>query len=264
MCPAAVERRIEAMLEIGSSLREARSQQGLDYGEVEAAILIRSRYLEAIENEQFELLPVGAYRRSFVREYAEFLGLDGEVYAAEYELRSRPREPEALPPAPRLRRLNWLESVPLTRSLVVIAAIAVLGIAVWLLGGSGNTPKRTQRLSQPARAPRTHQRPSPAPPVSTHSPSNPSEPTHPTLMLTAVRGSCWLLVRVGSSLGPTIYEHTLQPGQSVRFGLRKRLWLRLGAAWNLHAMIGSRDVSAALPASTGNLYATPTGLTPTA
>ena len=80
------------MLEIGSSLREARSQQGLGYGDVEAAILIRARYLEAIENERFELLPVGAYRRSFVREYAEFLGLDGEVYAAEYELRCGPTE----------------------------------------------------------------------------------------------------------------------------------------------------------------------------
>jgi hypothetical protein len=241
MCPATVERRIEAMLEIGSSLREARSQQGLDYGDVEAAILIRARYLEAIENERFQLLPVGAYRRSFVREYAEFLGLDGEVYAAEYELRSRPTEAEAL---------------------VVVAAIAVFGIAVWLLGGSGNTPNRTPRVSQPARAPRTYQRASPSPPISTRSPSNHAEAGHPALTLTAVRGSCWLLVRVGSSLGRTVYEHTLQPGQTVRFGLRTRLWLRLGAAWNLDAKIGRHDVSASLPASTGNLLATATGLTP--
>jgi hypothetical protein len=261
MCPATVERRIEAMLEIGSSLREARSQQGLGYGDVEAAILIRARYLEAIENERFELLPVGAYRRSFVREYAEFLGLDGEVYAAEYELRSGPTEADALP-APRRRGPYWLESVPLVGSVVVVAAIAVFGLAVWLLGGSGNTPNRTPRVSQPARAPRTYQRASPSPPVSTRSPSTHAEAAHPALTLTAVRGSCWLLVRVGSSLGRTVYEHTLQSGQTVRFGLRTPLWLRVGAAWNLDAKIGRHDVSASLPATTGNLFATATGLTP--
>ena len=45
------------MLEIGSSLREARGRQGLELAEVEAATLIRGRYLEALEHEQFELLP---------------------------------------------------------------------------------------------------------------------------------------------------------------------------------------------------------------
>src|SRR5437870_5023815 len=88
------------MFEIGSSLREARGRRGLDLAEVEAATLIRGRYLEALEHEQFELLPVGSYRRGFLREYAEFLGLDGDTYTDEYDLRFASQEPEPPSPAP--------------------------------------------------------------------------------------------------------------------------------------------------------------------
>jgi Helix-turn-helix domain len=56
------------MLEIGSSLREARERRGLELAKVEAATRIRARYLEALESERFELLPEGPYRRSFLRE----------------------------------------------------------------------------------------------------------------------------------------------------------------------------------------------------
>ena len=80
------------------------------------------------------------------------------------------------------------------------------------------------------------------------------------LTLVASRGSCWLLVRRGSSSGSVVYQHTLQPGQRVRFGLEHPLWIRTGAPWNLDAVIGGRSVSTELPASTGNLLASRTGI----
>lgn len=60
--------------------------------------MIRVRYLDALETERFELLPAGPYGRSFLREYAEFLGLDGDLFTAEYGLRFAAAEPE--PPSP--------------------------------------------------------------------------------------------------------------------------------------------------------------------
>jgi cytoskeletal protein RodZ len=75
------------VFEIGSSLREERHRRHLGLAEVESATHIRVRNLQAIEDEDFDMLPPGMYRRSFLREYAEFLGLDGDAYAAEYELR---------------------------------------------------------------------------------------------------------------------------------------------------------------------------------
>jgi hypothetical protein len=62
------------MFEIGRSLLESRTRQGLELEQIATATMIRLRYLEALEHEEFELLPVGSYRLSFLREYAEFLG----------------------------------------------------------------------------------------------------------------------------------------------------------------------------------------------
>ncbi len=248
------------MLEIGSSLREARGRRGLDLAEVEAATLIRGRYIEALEHEQFELLPLGSYRRSFLREYAEFLGLDGDTYTQEYDLRLASAEPEppSSAPPPGGRLAGVLGGLPSARTLAVLSAVALVGIAVWQLGGSGGT--HLVRATPPAG--RTHT-PAPTPalrPPSTAQASRRRPP--PLLTLTAAAGSCWLSVRIGSSAGRTIYERTLPRGQTVRFGLRKPLWIRLGAPWNLDARLGDRAVTLTLPAHTGDMLATRSGLRP--
>jgi cytoskeleton protein RodZ len=245
------------MLEIGESLREARSRRGLDFPEVETATLIRARYLEALEQERFELLPSGAYRRSFLREYAAFLGLDGELLVDEYQLRFEPLEPEPEPP-PR-RRPAWIEGLPSGRILAVAGVVAVFGIAVWQLGSTGGHPPATP-VAHAAAPPRHPRHASLTPPVqrAVHR-TTPKPPA--VLVLTATRGSCWLQVRISSSTGRSVYEQTLQPGQTVKFGLGKRLWIRLGAPWNLDATIGKHPVHS-LPTSTGDTLATASGFTP--
>ncbi len=69
---------------IGSVFREARNRRKIDLSEVEAATRIRVRYLRAIENEEWDVLPGGVYTRGFIRTYAAFLGLDGERLAEDY------------------------------------------------------------------------------------------------------------------------------------------------------------------------------------
>jgi len=71
-------------MDIGTTLREARNKRGLDLTDVEAATKIRVRYLRALENEEWDVLPGGAYTRSFIRTYAIHLGLDGERLADDY------------------------------------------------------------------------------------------------------------------------------------------------------------------------------------
>jgi Helix-turn-helix domain/Domain of unknown function (DUF4115) len=242
------------MLEIGSSLREARLKQGLTLADVEAATEIRGRYVQALEDERFEVLPAGAYRRSFLRTYATFLGLDPKVYAAEYELRLAPPEPEPRPP-PR-RRSSGAAIRPLSRALAILGAIVLVGVVVWRLGTTGST-------SPPAPPARVAQPPRPRAPATTTTPSrHPLTPPKPpaSLALTAARGPCWLQVRIGSSAGATVYEHTLQQGQTVRFGLRKPLWIRLGAPGNLDAAIGGRKLGPSFPTSTADVVVTATGL----
>jgi hypothetical protein len=82
----------------------------------------------------------------------------------------------------------------------------------------------------------------------------------PALTLQATRGDCWLAVRKGSRSGPVLYQGVLRAGQTARFGLRKTLWLRLGAPWNLDASIGRRSVTSDLPDQTGNAQASAHGI----
>ena len=75
------------MFEIGNSLREARLRQGLDFSEIEQATKIRGKYLRALEEEQFEVLPAQTYVKGFLRSYSDYLGLDGQLYVDEFNSR---------------------------------------------------------------------------------------------------------------------------------------------------------------------------------
>ena len=75
------------MFEIGNSLREARVRQALDFPEIEQATKIRGKYLRALEDENFEQLPGQTYVKGFLRTYADYLGLEGQLYVDEYNSR---------------------------------------------------------------------------------------------------------------------------------------------------------------------------------
>ena len=201
------------------------------------------------------MLPVGSYRLSFLREYAEFLGLDGDLYVAEYELQTAPAEPEPVPPQPRFVGLS--DTLSFTRIAVVVAAWAVVGVAVWQLGSGGS------HVAAPTTQPRPPTHRHPAAPTTRPAVTAPRSTSSATLTLSAARGNCWLSVRAGSAAGRVVYQQTLRQGQIVRFGLRKPLWVRLGAPWNLDASLGRSTLTSSLPSRTGDVIVTATGLRPT-
>ena len=87
------------MLEFGSSFRKARESKNVSLDEIAVETRISSRFLTAIENEQFELLPGGIFNRGFIRTYAERLGLDTEEAITAYEKLVQPIETEPAMPA---------------------------------------------------------------------------------------------------------------------------------------------------------------------
>src|SRR5437899_13057613 len=90
--PARPERRV---VEIGNALRSVRERRGLELREVERETRIRARYLAALEQERFDLLPARAYAKGFLRVYADFLGLDGRLIVDEFNTRfPETEEPE--------------------------------------------------------------------------------------------------------------------------------------------------------------------------
>ena len=90
------------MPEIGQTLRETRLRNRVDITEVEAGTKIRAKYLRALENEEWDLLPGPTFVKTFLRSYADYLGLDSRQLVEEYKQRfERPSTMELTPFAPR-------------------------------------------------------------------------------------------------------------------------------------------------------------------
>jgi cytoskeleton protein RodZ len=137
------------MPEIGATLREARMRARIDISEIEAETKIRAKYLRALENEEWGLLPGPAYVRSFLRTYAEALDLDAKLLLEEYKLRhERPSDHDLMPiGAPRRRgggrggrggggAMRSREPRRIPPGLIIGVIVLLLVGALYLLGRS--------------------------------------------------------------------------------------------------------------------------------
>src|ERR1700759_5536415 len=124
------------MPEIGATLREARMRARIDISELEAETKIRAKYLRALENEEWDLLPGPTYVKSFLRTYADALGLDGKLLIEEYKLRhERLSDVELQPIAPLGRRApKRRPRAPVPRGWLVAAVVLLLLAALWVIG----------------------------------------------------------------------------------------------------------------------------------
>src|SRR5947199_3452028 len=115
------------MPDIGTTLREARMRARIDISEIEAETKIRAKYLRALENEEWDLLPGPTYVKSFLREYADALGLDGRLHVDEYKRRhERPSDFELQPISPRTRREQQRRrTAPGARRDIAVAVVVV-------------------------------------------------------------------------------------------------------------------------------------------
>jgi helix-turn-helix protein len=136
-------------LQIGEVLKRARSRQKLDIQTVEERTKIRTKYLRALENEEWEILPGHPYAKGFLRTYAKCLGLDGDALVDEYRrtvessLGAGAPVQFAEPVLERRRqagapRRRWPARVA---ALAAVGAVAAVG-ALLVFGGSGDHQQR--------------------------------------------------------------------------------------------------------------------------
>ena len=128
------------MPEIGETLREARMRRRIDMAEVESATKIRAKYLRALESEEWELLPGPTFVKTFLRTYADYLGLDARNLVEEYRARyERPAAQELTPFGTNLggRRARPRRPIVAPWMLIVLGVLALLG-AFYLLGTWGD------------------------------------------------------------------------------------------------------------------------------
>jgi cytoskeletal protein RodZ len=207
------------MFEIGNSLREARVRRGIDFAQAELATKIRGKYLRALEDEQFDLLPAETYVKGFLRTYAEYLGLDGQLYVDEFNSRfvsgdeHEPRVRRSAARAPQ-RRHRRIETNVVLVALAVIAIPTVIVVAAWKASSGKPT---------------------------THAPTKTTEVTHktyaPLLLLTPLRGSTHVAARVVNARGNVAYDGTISKGDEPVAIRGRRLWVQIDSPENLRVEV---------------------------
>jgi cytoskeleton protein RodZ len=223
------------MFQIGDSLREARTRRGLSSADVQKGIRIRERYLTALEEERWDMLPGEAYTKGFLRTYAEFLGLNGQLYIDEFNSRLRAHEEEPLVPESLAPRRGPSGGVLRALVGVLVVGAAVAGLAAWRLGGSNHPAAHASAppipSAKPARA---------AKPTATAKPAVTANPV--SAVISAARGRSWLLVRAGGPNGTKLYEGVLEQGKTMTFPVKTQLWVRMGRPWVVDVHVGSRSL----------------------
>ncbi len=249
------------MFEIGGSLREARLKRDLTPADVQKAIRIRDRYLQALEEERWELLPGDAYVKGFLRTYADYLGLDGNLYVEEYNSRfAQPEEPQLVPER-FARSGTGFGGVGFLRPLIVVAVIVaiVAGLAAWQLSGSSGDKQGVPPPTTPTTTASHH---TTKPKKKTHKTHASTSALPSTAVVVASRGNSWLWVRSGSANGPTMYEGTLLQGKTLPVNLKGGpVWIRIGDPTSIDVRLGGR-LAHGLPTQVGNVLLTRRGIRP--
>jgi len=136
------------MFEIGPALREARERQQLSYSQVEEGTKIRSRYIRALEEEDFAVLPGPTYTKGFLRAYADYLGLDGHLFIDEFN--SRHHDPRVEPEREIYPRTKARQQHRHRReSSIVLIALAAIVLIAMLVFLAAKSPDNTAQLPLP-------------------------------------------------------------------------------------------------------------------
>jgi len=214
------------VFEIGNSLREARERQDLGYPEIELATKIRAKYIRALEEEDFTSIPGDAYIRGFLRSYADYLGLDGDVYVDEYATRFITSWRDELPPRPERRRIRR-RGRPFERRAILLAVVGVAGVTALVfvafrLPGATRDPGIGTKQGQ-------------------HRPAPPAR----RLVLRGVGSGTYVEVRRKSASGNVALQGTVGPGEADKLS-GENFYLLVRRPAGVHITLDGQTV--ALPA----------------
>ena len=226
------------MPEIGQTLRETRMRNRIDITEVEAGTKIRAKYLRALENEEWDLLPGPTFVKTFLRSYADYLGLDSRLLVEEYKQRfERPATMELTPFAPRAggrgpRRERRRRAFLGPALGVVLLLVLVLG-ALYALGSWGEEDSGGEREAN------TVETATPTPKPKAKKKKPPAAPTRVTLQIVPTGAVSVCLVDAnGRAL---IDNQVLAAGQRSRRYRSKRFRVSFGNG-NARVRAGNRTI----------------------
>lgn len=221
-------------MDIGTTLRGARQQQGLTMRELAEVTKIPAALLERIERNDFNRVPGGLFTRAYLREYARQVGLDAETIVREYRAQVEPTQPHSKfePPPHRLG-----DNEAHGRLWIVGAAALILAYVFYpSLQRPNATPARVLLAAAPA-------------PTITESidRTDPAEapPSRRVRLELEPHGPCWI---AASTDGNRVVYRLMQPGERQAVEAREEIVLRVGDAGALDYRInGATGVTLGLP-----------------
>jgi cytoskeleton protein RodZ len=237
------------MFEIGPALREARERKGLSFPQVEEGTKIRARYIRALEEEAFGILPGATYTKGFLRAYADYLGLDGHLFIDEFNSRfhdPRGEEDRAIYSKPNSRpRVRKRRDTNIV--LIVLAAIVAVASMVFL-GFSSNPPSVPLPPASTATTGGSTSTPTSSGGSSTTIKHHQTSARYP-IVLSATGGSSWLTVHLGSASGPAatsttgsdLSQYLIAQGQSVTISAKGPVAISLGAPGSVTITIAGHN-----------------------
>jgi cytoskeleton protein RodZ len=232
------------MPEIGETLREARMRRRIDMTEVEAATKIRAKYLRALENEEWDLLPGPTFVKTFLRTYAEFLDLDPRLLVEEYRQRYERPSTQDLTPfgagrgTQRRRRRQRRSIGPF---LVVLGGVLVVLAIFYLIGLGGDSPD-DETPNRVAGTPTATATATATPAKKSSSKKKKPAPTRVTLRLTATSR---VYACVEDATGKAVVNRqTLEPGKSTKTFRSRRFRVNLGSG-AVRMTVGGKSYKAA-------------------
>jgi len=220
------------MPDIGETLREARMRRRIDMAEVESATKIRAKYLRALENEEWSLLPGTTFVKTFLRTYADYLELDSRSLVEEYKRRyERPATGELAPfgglggprSRPQRHRRRRRSRASFGPAAVVIIGVILLLAALYALGKLGPDNNDDTAVGTPT-----------ATPTPTRTASKKKKKTHatpaaPKTVALRVVASGSVYVCLTDAQGRKLLDGaTLQAGQRSKTFTSRRLHARFG------------------------------------
>ena len=247
------------MLELGTSFRKSRASLNLSIDKIAAETRINPRFLEAIENERFDLLPGGIFNRGFIRAYAVRLGLDPEEAVQGYEKLFRDGDSE--PVQQETERVRG-KTTKIPVYYVALAGLLILVVVFYFLTRhkappltAANPPVAEPRAIAPSEpspaevpAPETIaatgpvSAPTPQAPPAKPAPIPASSPSNASVVIELeVREESWF--KLSSDGSDVVNSEVLAPGTTRRYTAANSMNVSIGNAAGVALRVNGQPVS---------------------
>jgi len=218
---------------LGEILRSEREKKGLSIKDIEKATSIRSLYLNAIEEQNYNVIPGEVYLKGFIRNYASYLGLNPQEMIDLYRQEKDPSPVETSTPVDKTRIIERTDASAAnpedvqtgkTKWIAIGLASVALAGAVWWFTGSHNSQPKPLVPTQEVKPGPALSTPVPQPTVP---PQTQVTQSKPVTVIAKYTDECWTLVVAD---GKEIYEGIPKLGETLTWEAQSNISIQLGNA----------------------------------